>query len=145
MKSFLKTLIVSACVASFSLFPLLVQADIDITGPYKCMGKDPFTKNDYSIDLVISQTGGTYHFKWGTAGKEFSGTGLFSKSVNNIVAVEFWNPQNENSSGVVVYQVQPDGTLNGDWAVADQALVGVEICKKEIQITKRSGKSGTVQ
>lgn len=125
---FLKAFLISTLFFATPLF-----AEVDISGAYKCMGKDPLNKSDYAIDLLVTKTGETYSFKWGGTGKEYSGTGLFSKNINNVIAVEFWNPNNQNTSGVILYQVQPDGTLNGDWTIADQRLTGSEICNKQTQ------------
>ena len=108
-------------------------ADTDISGSYKCTGNDPFQKSAYQSDLRIVRLGETFSFKWGVGGNDFGGTGIFSKASPNVVAAEFWSPSNNNNSGVIVYQVLADGTLDGTWAIADQGLIGTESCKKASQ------------
>jgi hypothetical protein len=116
--------------------PFTVMADTDISGSYKCTGTDPFQKSTYQSDLSIAKLGDTFTFKWGQGGKDFGGTGILSKAASNIVAAEFWSPANNNNSGVIIYQIQTDGTLDGNWAIADQSLIGSETCKKAAAVSQ---------
>ena len=116
--------------------PFSVVADMDISGNYKCTGTDPFQKSSYQSDLTIAKLGDTFTFKWGQNGKDFGGTGILSKATPSIVAAEFWSPANNNNSGVIIYQIQTDGTLDGNWAIADQSLIGTETCKKGVATTQ---------
>lgn len=119
-------------VVAFSLAVLSIPAwaESDISGSYKCTGYDSEAKSSYDADLMIVKTGDSYSFKWKESDSEFSGTGIFSKAATDIVAAEFWNPSNQNKSGVIIYQVKTD-TLNGNWAYADKGTVGTETCKKQ--------------
>lgn len=117
---------------SLALVSMLLALPVaaDIPGAYKCTGVDPVEKSNYEIGLAIMKTGDTYSFKWKEEGVEYAGTGLANRSGTAAVA-EFWNPKNPNKSGVIVYQIQPDGTLDGAWTYADGTTVGTENCKKQ--------------
>ncbi len=117
-------------ITMIALFSLPLHAD-DISGTYKCSGYDPFVKASYNADLTVSKTGDTYRLQWGTGGKDFAGTGMISKQFTNAIAAEYWNPSNQNNSGVILYKIQPDNTLEGDWTVSDQSMIGNETCKKQ--------------
>lgn len=107
------------------------------TGTYTCTGTDASNKSDYIGELIISQTGDTYSFKWyETKGDKFNGTGILNTGIANkdskgILAAEFWSPGNEKKSGLIIYQIQSDGGLVGSWTWADKKEVGSEICKKQ--------------
>jgi hypothetical protein len=104
----------------------------DVSGIYKCTGNDADASNTYETDLTISKTGDTFHFAWqGAEVKEYSGTGLFSKGASNVIASEFWDPKNQNDSGVIIYNVKSDGKLDGVWAIADKKGIGTETCNKQ--------------
>lgn len=115
---------------SLTVLAMPVLADKDIAGSYKCTGYDPESKNSYDTDLTITKTGDTFHFKWQESDTSYSGTGIFSKSAPDVVAAEFWNPKNQNQSGVIVYQAKADGSIDGHWAYADKGTLGTETCKK---------------
>lgn len=116
---------------ALSLCVLAAPAYADIAGSYKCTGYDPDDKSSYNADLMVTKTGDTYSFKWTESDSSFSGTGLYSKSSADVVAAEFWNPKNQNKSGVIIYQAKPDGVLDGTWAYSDKATIGTESCKKQ--------------
>lgn len=102
----------------------------DPNGSYNCTGYDPITQNNYESELKIVQTGATYNFKWKGLNQDFSGTGLFSKSSSDVIAAEFWDPKNQNLSGVIIYQVKADESLVGTWTYADKGVIGTETCNK---------------
>lgn len=141
--SFQKRILSCNTLAKISIMLSLLSSPLyaaDITGNYHCTGSDPFSKSDYTSELTITRTGETYGFKWGVAGKEFSGTGVISRQGKDFVAAEYWNPSNENNSGVVIYKITDDNTLEGDWTVSEKNLIGSETCKKEVTESAKTPK-----
>jgi hypothetical protein len=115
---------------SFTVFALPVCAEQDITGIYKCTGYDPGDKSSYDSELTIAKTGDTYSFKWKENDTNFSGTGFFSSTAPDLIAVEWWKPKGQNTSGVIIYKASA-GLLDGHWAYADKEVIGTETCKKQ--------------
>jgi hypothetical protein len=119
-----------ACSLFLLPFDCLI-ADPNIVGDYRCTVTDPFDSSVYEADLSISKSESTYKFKWIIQGRTYFGTGIFSRNVKDVIAVsEYWQPIQENNTGIAVYKLQKDGSLDGHWAVTNKGLVGSEICKK---------------
>lgn len=102
----------------------------DITGTYQCNGYDPFGKVTYTNPLAITRINDTYNFQWiATTGSPLVlGTGLFHKNMDNAIAVVFWDPRQNDYFGTEIFQVLPDGTLNANWVLQGQNLIGTETC-----------------
>lgn len=123
--------VIKHMVTALAFFMLITPAFAasDISGAYKCTGYDPESKNSYDADLTVKKTGETYKFVWKMNDTSFSGTGFFSTTSADTIAAEWWNPKNQNSSGVMIYQVKPN-VLDGHWVYADKETLGTETCKK---------------
>lgn len=113
-------------------FSTLANAEPNIIGSYKCTGYDPFKKVNYNSEFAILKTGETYQMKWLEVEEniKYAGTGFFSRTAQDLLVAEFWNTKNPNISGVIIFQVNPDNTLEGSWTFSDKHLIGYETCKK---------------
>jgi hypothetical protein len=104
----------------------------DLKGIYNCVGTTPWA-TQYKIKLEIQKGGQAYIFKWQTSkGLAFIGAGLLHKGVNGSLAANFWDVSNaEAIPGIVIYQIQGNGILKGNWMITNQPAIGTEVCKKE--------------
>lgn len=103
----------------------------DISGSYECKGYDPYVKTYYNGTIDIKKTGNTYHFIWHLGGNDiYNGTGLINKNLPNVVSAIFYSSDDVKSAGVETFNIQPDGTLEGQWTMNGKDLVGRETCKK---------------
>jgi tetratricopeptide (TPR) repeat protein len=84
----------------------------DLTGVYSVTGTNQ-KGNSYTGHLTITLNGEVYEFSW-QAGGTYRGIGLRQ---GDHLAVS-WGAE---SCGVAVYQIQPDGALEGIWALPGQA------------------------
>jgi len=138
MKSILsisRTTLITACLCLLAS-PLCSAAPPDLSGSYTCSGKDAVDNSEYTVDMTVTKNGDVYNYKGVETGmnnktQNYMGTGLFAKNSNSILASEFWQVDNLNKAGVIIYQIQPDGSLEGVWTWRDKNAVGSEICKKK--------------
>ena len=72
----------------------------------------------YAGKVTVNQRGSTYQLNW-TTGNPYQGIGILR---GNVLGVGF-GPQ---GCGIDVYQVQPDGSLDGQWAILGQIKTGTE-------------------
>lgn len=105
----------------------------DIKGVYNCVGTTPWA-TQYKIRLEIQKGGQAYIFKWQTSkGLAFIGAGLLHKGASGTLAANFWDVNNSGAiPGIVVYQIQGNGILKGNWMITNQPVIGTEVCKKEL-------------
>jgi serine/threonine-protein kinase len=81
-----------------------------IEGEYVVEGSNP-SGSSYKGKAAISRKGDEYMVTWTVAGEKFAGNGTLAKDVLTVK----WEASN-GASGTVNYQVNPDGTLKGDWS-----------------------------
>ncbi len=90
-----------------------------IAGSYAATGTNP-DGTAYAANLVVTARGDVYQFSWDSAGRAYDGVGVASK---NKVAVSFTDGKDGKGCGVVLYDINPDGSLNGKsgyWGVDSQ-------------------------
>lgn len=126
----------SDSMASPSSASATASAAPDISGVYVCSGNDVTDKSQYTVELTVTKSGDVYLFKGAEKGidnkaQNFLGTGLFAKNSNTTIASTFWQTDNPTISGVVIHQIQPDGTWQGVWTWRDKVGVNTETCQKK--------------
>jgi len=90
-----------------------------ITGEYAATGTNP-DGSKYAADLVVTQRGDVYQFSWESGGRSYDGVGVANRDT---VAVGFTDGKDGKGCGVVLYDINPDGSLSGKsgyWGVDTQ-------------------------
>ncbi len=100
-------------------FPLTQTVGAVPSGTYT-VSVPGVSENVYNGTLTITPTDGSYQLHWETNQVNFSGTGLL---VGDKLAAVYGLP---DQCGLVVYQIQANGSLDGTWIVQGQTLVGAE-------------------
>ena len=108
-----------------SLMALLLSAQIagaqDLAGCYLVSGTN-LDGSPYSGEAVITLSSDvTCEIVWTTGGT--TSTGICMRDSNAFAAAYELN----GAVGLVIYLIQPDGTLNGTWTVAGVNAVGTEV------------------
>ncbi len=116
--------------AAMSIFSCMASASTDISGNYKCTGFDANVKSNYTSSLVIQKTGDAYNLMWKSGDVSYTGTGIFSKTAPDTLATIFINPEEKIKSGVMIYQVKPNGSLDGSWVYVNNTVMSTETCDK---------------
>lgn len=102
----------------------------DIAGKYNITGTNP-DGGDYKGTLEVIARGDVYQFRW-NAGSQYDGVGVQNGSV---IAVAYTTGSNGKGCGVVDYDIQGDGTLDGKWGYWGTNEMGTETA------TRTSGSS----
>ncbi len=84
--------------------------ETDIAGDYTANGTNPDGKGEYKADLSIKKQGEVFQFSWTSAGREYDGVGVVN---GKHAAVSYTDGKDGKGCGVVLYQIKPDGTLQG--------------------------------
>jgi hypothetical protein len=105
----------------------------DIAGSYSIVGTNQ-DGSAYKGALDVIKHGAVYQFRW-NAGKPYDGIGVQN---GNAVAVSFTGGSDGKGCGVVSYQIQGDGALDGVWGYWGQDDSGTE---KDVR-TSGSGIAG---
>ncbi len=90
-----------------------------ITGDYAATGTNP-NGSPYTANLVVTKRGDVYQFSWESGGNSYDGVGVAN---NDKVAVSFTDGKDGKGCGVVLYNINPDGSLSGKsgyWGVDTQ-------------------------
>ena len=82
----------------------------NIAGKYNVAGSNPDGAR-YKGTLEVIARGDVYQFRW-NAGTQYDGVGVANA---NVVAVAFANGSDGKGCGVVDYNIQDDGSLDGKW------------------------------
>jgi hypothetical protein len=100
-------------------------------GTYKCLRTDP-ANNTKSYSLIVRKVGATYAFEWSDSKGDSAlyGTGVISPNVPYFIASSFWDPYKPELVGVEVFEIKPDGTLQGNWVLQAENEIGSETCIK---------------
>jgi hypothetical protein len=91
-----------------------------VSGNYSLVGKN-FDGSTYTGTVQITPNGSTCRIAWQTAGSRSEGMCMLS---GNAFAA-FYKLGSEY--GLVIYELQTDGSLRGRWSVADKQGVGTEL------------------
>jgi hypothetical protein len=86
------------------------SAPKNIAGSYKANGTNPDNGTPYDAELTVTQRDDVYQFSWKSAGSDYDGVGVQS---GNAVAVAYTTGKNGEGCGVVLYKVNPDGSMEG--------------------------------
>ena len=90
-----------------------------LTGSYDASGTNP-DGSAYEASLVVTRRGEVYQFSWDSGGRSYDGVGVAHKDT---VAVGFTDGKDGKGCGVVLYDINPDGSLSGKsgyWGVDSQ-------------------------
>lgn len=90
-----------------------------LTGTYDATGTNP-DGSAYKARLVVTRRGEVYQFSWDSGGRSYDGVGVANKDT---VAVGFTDGKDGKGCGVVLYDINPDGSLSGKsgyWGVDSQ-------------------------
>jgi hypothetical protein len=82
----------------------------DISGDYTVSGQNEGGGGDYAGDLKVAKRDQVYQFSWTSGDKTYDGVGVQG---GNSVGVAFTEGTDGKGCGVVLYQIKPDGTLEG--------------------------------
>jgi hypothetical protein len=82
----------------------------NIAGNYNVAGENPDGAR-YKGKLEVIARGNVYQFRW-NAGTQYDGVGVANA---NVVAVAFANGSDGKGCGVIDYNIQDDGSLDGKW------------------------------
>ena len=113
-----------ALALGVSLFAGAAMAQ-DIGGSYNVSGTnhDGSTYNGTAEITLTSET--TCEIVWKTGST--TSTGICSRNDDAFAAAYVL----EEAVGLVIYKVQPDGTLNGLWTIAGEGGTGTEVLMKK--------------
>lgn len=93
----------------------------EIAGTYAMVGTNPGGMGEYRGEVAVVQTGDVYQVGWTIAGQRHVGTGVLNGDVFSVV----YQPEGEQA-GIAVYELQPDGSLDGVWTGLGGQALGVE-------------------
>lgn len=82
----------------------------DISGDYTVSGQNEGGGGDYNGELKVTKRDQVYQFSWTSGDKTYDGVGV---QAANSVGVAFTEGVDGKGCGVVLYQIKPDGTLEG--------------------------------
>ena len=110
-------------VASFALAGP-VNAE-DLQGTYRVTGSSANGSNPYTGTVVVVERGDTFQVAWSIGGTRHIGTGILNGTILSVV----YQPERQ-AAGIAVYQVDPDGTLYGQWSPLGGTVLHKEIWKR---------------
>lgn len=82
----------------------------NIAGEYDASGTNPDTGAAYKAALTITPRDDVYQFSWTSGGNKYDGVGV---TTNNSIAVSYTTGTNGEGCGVVLYKINPDGSMDG--------------------------------
>lgn len=86
------------------------SATKDISGSYAITGENEGGKGKYAGDLTVTKRDEVYQFSWKTGSTSSDGVAV---QLGNSVAAAFTEGSDGTGCGVVLYQIKPDGSLDG--------------------------------
>lgn len=127
-------LIATSLILSFPVYSEAMPPDI--SGSYICSGQDVSDNSQYTVELTVTKAGDSYRYKGVEKGidnktQNFLGTILFAKNSNTIFAADFSREDDPSKSGVIISQIQPDGSWESVWTWKDKTGTNTETCKKK--------------
>jgi hypothetical protein len=113
----MRTLIAALAIAALSFTTASAQS---VGGRYQAQGTN-FDGSPYSGTATISRSSNTTcRIEWKTGGTSSSGFCMLS---NGALAAAY---KLGNAVGLILYDVQADGSLKGIWTIADKSGAGTE-------------------
>jgi hypothetical protein len=82
----------------------------DISGNYVVTGQNEGGGGEYGGDLMVTKRDEVYQFTWKSGDRAYDGVGVHS---GNSVGVSFTEGTDGQGCGVILYQIKPDGNLDG--------------------------------
>ena len=82
----------------------------DISGNYTVSGQNEGGGGNYGGDLTVTKRDEVYQFSWKSGDKTYDGVGV---QAGKSVGVSFTEGSDGKGCGVVLYQIKPDGSLDG--------------------------------
>lgn len=82
----------------------------DISGGYTVSGQNEGGGGGYAGDLTVTKRDEVYQFTWKSGDRTYGGVGV---QAGNSVGVAFTEGTDGKGCGVVLYQIKPDGSLDG--------------------------------
>lgn len=82
----------------------------EISGNYTVSGQNEGGGGNYAGDLTVTKRDEVFQFSWKSGDKTYDGVGV---QAGNSVGVAFTEGSDGKGCGVVLYQIKPDGTLDG--------------------------------
>jgi hypothetical protein len=113
----LKVVLGAICLAAAAVVPANAQ---DVGGKYTVAGNN-FDGTAYTGTVQIAPSGSTCRIAWQTAGTTSEGLCMLS---NKTLAAFY---KLGDTFGLVIYDLQPNGTLVGKWTIADKQGIGTEV------------------
>lgn len=114
-----------------TLFTLNCYA-ADVVGNYTCKRVNANGQfSNYAVS--ITKTDATYTFQWSenNGNPVMYGTGLIQSKSPDVVATTFWNVTNDENTGIEIFAIKPDGSLQGDWLLQSTNDNGTETCTRQ--------------
>lgn len=107
----------------------------DISGTYFCFGTDSANNTYYSAQVTVTKEGDIYRQEGAEEGVDntvgsFLGTVIFAKDSKDTFATLFWQKNDVTKTGVIIAQIQPDGSWQGLWKWKDRPELNTQICRK---------------
>jgi|SRR5579885_50719 hypothetical protein len=122
-------------IIALSLLTLTAYADTtvntNVTGNYTCQRTDS-SNNTSSLPLSVIKTGDTYTLEWDDSDGNPSmyGTGVIHPGMANVLSSSYWSLTSSDISGLEIFTIKPDGSLQADWISQSGKDSGSETCKK---------------
>lgn len=82
----------------------------DISGKYSATGTNVDDRGNYKADLEVTKRDDVYQFSWDSQGTKYEGVGI---QAGDKVAVSFTQGTDGSGCGVILYEVNSDGSLKG--------------------------------
>ena len=118
----MRTLLISVAAAAFIASPALAQK---VGGKYSVKGTN-FDGSSYSGTASIEpSSNSTCRIEWHTGGSNSAG---FCMLAGGSLAAAY---KLNDSVGLVLYELQDDGSLKGIWTIADKSGSGTEVLTPE--------------
>lgn len=109
----------------------------DISGSYTCSYHDPSSNpSDGTETVVLKKNGDVYKVSGIPTGSVFPyyiGKGLFNKNVSNAIGYIFWQPKSPSVTTIQIFNIKPDGSLDGVFSESNKDKMGTETCTKAAQ------------
>ena len=108
-------------LAAFAMVLAAPAFAADVGGTYRVKGTN-FDGSPYGGTAVITPTGGaTCRIEWKTGGTSSAGICMLA---GGAVSAAY---RMGEAVGLVLYKLDPDGSLNGVWTIADKMGSGTEV------------------
>lgn len=106
---------------AFSYAPAAWAAERSIAGQYEVQGRGP--QQAYKGTATVERVGATYKVTWQIGRDRYVGTGLLD---GDAFAVVYGTVGQSIAPGIVLYRIQPDGSLLGSYTALGAATVAPE-------------------